>query len=509
MSPQDPHVELTGIGKRFAAVQALADVSLTIERGSIHALVGENGAGKSTLGKVIAGLVHPDAGTYRLDGEAVSFRSPRDALRRGVTTISQELTLVPRRTVLENVFLGHEPRRLRMLDGRAMRRAYRELTERAGFSLAPDVPVGALRVADQQKVEVLRAITRGARLIVFDEPTAALAGDEAARLFAIVRGLREQGATIIYVSHFLDEVLELSDTVTVLKDGRHVRTAPAAGETPDTLVTSMLGRSLDVAFPSLPAPPADAPVVCELRGVSRGSAVRDVDLTLRAGEILGVAGLVGSGRTELARTIFGAEPADAGTIRVGDRELRIRTPRDAMRAGIALVPEDRKSQGLLLRRSIAENVTLAAMGVVTRGRVIRRRRERRTVLDAIGGVGVNRRTPGAPVQTLSGGNQQKVMFAKWLLRPPRVLIVDEPTRGVDVAAKLAIYELLIDLARQGMAVLLISSELEEILGLAHRTLVMREGAVVAELAGSDLNEERIMGAAFGSLAPRAKEMSET
>jgi ABC-type sugar transport system ATPase subunit len=502
---RDRHAELHAVSKRFGAVVALAGIDLAIERASIHGLVGENGAGKSTLGKIIAGVHRADEGDLVVDGQRTSYWSPRDALADGITLIAQEPTVVPRRSVLENVFLGIEHARLGVVNRRALRRRWERLVDEVGFSVPPDAPAGSLRVADQQKVEVMRAVARNARLIVMDEPTAALTADEGKRLFETVRRLRERGTTIVYVSHLLAEVLALVDAVTVLRDGRLVRTSPTAEETPNTLVDAMLGRSIELTFPEKQFPADDAPVVLSVRGLTRAPSLADVSFDVRAGEILGLAGLIGSGRSEVARAIFGADRAEAGEVAVDGRRVRIRSPRGAVHAGIAMLPEDRKTQGLLMLRSIAENVTLPHLRAVTRGGIIEERRERRAALDAMQQVDVRAKRPSVQVGTLSGGNQQKVLFAKWLFRRPRVFIADEPTRGVDVGAKRAIYELIQSLADQGMAVVLISSEHEEVLGLAHRVLVMRGGRIVAELDRATMSESALMKAAFATEPPARAE----
>jgi simple sugar transport system ATP-binding protein/ribose transport system ATP-binding protein len=492
------HVVLRGVDKRFGGVHALRAVDLEIERGTIHGLVGENGAGKSTLGKIVAGVYRPDDGELWVDGRRVSYSSPRDALRDGLTIITQEPTLVPHRSVLENVFLGLENSTVGVVERRRLRRRYAELVERAEIELPANAHAGSLRVADQQKVEILRAVARDAHLVVMDEPTSALTTDESARLFEVVRRLRERGTTIIYVSHLLEEVLALVDTVTVLRDGKVVRTAPAAEESPERLVSAMLGRSMELIFPEKTVVPEDAPVVLSVRGLSRPPAVQDVSFHIRAGEILGLAGLIGSGRSEVARAIFGADRRAAGDIVVAARPVRIRTPRAAVREGIALLPEDRKTQGLLMLRSIVDNVTLPHLGEVSRLSVVGRRGERKAAVALMDRVDVRAKGPTARVSTLSGGNQQKVLFAKWLFKAPRIFIADEPTRGVDVGAKRAIYDLIQSLAAEGKAVLLISSEHEEILGLAHRVLVMRGGRVVAELDPDSMSEESILRAAFAT-----------
>ena len=506
------HVELADISKSFGGVRALDQISLKIGKGSIHALVGENGAGKSTLGKILAGVIAPDRGQLLIDGQPVTFHSPREAITRGIVLIAQELSIAPALSVAENVFLGTEPRRAGFVARRALRRRYDELAAAAGFELSGDLPGRGLRTADQQKVEILRALCRDARLIVMDEPTAALSRPDAHRLHQVIRRLAAGGTTVVLVSHFLREVAELADQVTILRDGRLVRTAPAAGETEETMLGSMLGRSLGTTFPAKQPVPPDAPVVLEARGLS-APGVHEVTLDVRAGEIVGLAGLVGSGRTELARALCQAQRVTAGTVTtLGERLTALppggrrvlagpwsaRGPHAALRAGLAMIPESRKEQGLLLGRPITENVSLASLARLSELGLVRRRAERQAVTSALGQVGV--RVPGlvAPVSTLSGGNQQKALFARILLRGPRVLVADEPTRGVDVGAKCAIYELLTSLAAQGLGVLFISSDAEEILGLAHRALVMRAGRIAAEFRGEAMTEAAILGAAFGA-----------
>jgi rhamnose transport system ATP-binding protein len=492
-----PHVELADVSKHFGAVRALDGVSLSIARGSIHALVGENGAGKSTLGKIVAGALAPDEGRLLLDGEEVALRSPREALVRGVAAIAQEINVVPQLTVEENVFLGAEPRGGGFVSRRALRRRYEQLAETAGLRLAPTAPAGRLPPAEQQKVEILRALSRDAELIVMDEPTAALGREETAQLHEIVRSLARAGRTVLLVSHFLREVLALADVVTVLRDGRVVRTAPAAEQTEESLIHAMLGRSLTAAFPPKRAGPDDAPAVLTVRDL-HAPRVEGVSFTVRAGEIVALAGLVGAGRTELARAVYGAERPTAGSVELADGEELSGGPRARLRAGLAMIPESRKEDGLLLGRSVTENVTLASLGSVSHLGFVRRGAERRRAREVLDRWDVRAGRYGAPVSSLSGGNQQKVLFARVLLCGPKVLVADEPTRGVDVGAKRAIYDLLVALAEDGMGVLLISSELEEVLGLAHRVLVMRAGRIVGELAGEQMTESAVLAAAFAA-----------
>jgi ABC-type sugar transport system ATPase subunit len=493
--PQTPPIRLVGIGKRYSGTKALDDVSLDIAVGTVHALVGANGAGKSTLGKIVGGLVRPDDGHMEVDGRPVKYATPSDAREDGIALIAQELALVPHLTVMENVFLGVEPRSHGLLVKRRMKQQYAELVSRSGFKLSRDALVGSLRTADQQKVEILRAVACNARVIVMDEPTSSLTHVETATLREMIRTLCENGTTIVYVSHFLDEVLELADTVTVLRNGKLVRTAPTSEETESSLVAAMFGAAAEAEhFEKLER--KRAPVVFEARGLRREGVINDVSFTIHEGEIVGLAGLVGSGRSELARAIVGADPLDDGTIVVDGKECPIRSPRDAIDAGVAFLPESRKKDGLFMELSLAANTTFTHMETVSRRGFLRPLVERSKARALLHSLAVHPSTPSARAGSLSGGNQQKVLFARWLFRKPRVLILDEPTRGVDVGARAAIHRLINELAREGAAILMISSELEEVLGLAHRVLVIRRGAVVREF-GADPPLGDVMEAAFG------------
>jgi simple sugar transport system ATP-binding protein/ribose transport system ATP-binding protein len=494
------HLEVRALGKSFGATRALDDVSVAVRAGSVHAFVGENGAGKSTLGKIIAGVFPQDQGDLVLRGTTVSFRSPREALVRGIALVAQEIALVPKLTVAENVFLGAEPKRAGFIDRRSLRDRFDRLILDAGFDLQAETVVGHLPLAKQQQVEILRALARDADLIVLDEPSASLSATEADHLHEIIRGLRARGHTVILVSHHLTEVLDLSDVVTVLRDGRVVRTSATSEETEGSLVTGMLGRPASRAYPDKRLPPEDAPVALAIEGLS-APGVDDATLTLRAGEIVGLAGLIGAGRSELALAIYGASHATAGGVRVAGAQLPGR-PGASIAAGVALIPESRKDDGLILRRPIRENVSLTSLRRFKRLGFVRKGSEQAHVRDAL------KRVDGppfleSPAGSLSGGNQQKLLFARALLIEPGVLIADEPTRGIDVGAKRDIYEVLVRLAADGMAILLISNELEEILGLAYRVLVMRAGRLVAELSGPDMTEEAIVSAAFGTTSTTA------
>ncbi len=493
--PEAPYLELLDVSKHFGGVRALDSVSLGVVRGSVHAVVGENGAGKSTLGKIVAGALVPDDGRVLLEGGSVAFGSPREALERGVAAIAQEPNVVPQLSVAENVLLGVEPRRGGFIRSRRLKRRYAELAQTAGFDLRGDAAAEQLGTAEQQKVEILRALSRDAQLIVMDEPTAALDARETANLHEIVRGLAASGKTIILISHFLKEVLELADTVTVLRDGKLVKTAPTASETEGSLIEAMLGQALEATFPAKAAPPADAPVVLTVRDL-HGPGVEGVSFELRKGEILGLAGLVGAGRTELARTIFGAAPAESGEAVLATGRRLARNPRRSLDAGVAMIPESRKDEGLIFGRSAIENATLSLLPEFSVLGVVRRRAERKAARAVLERCDVRGASYGAPVDTFSGGNQQKVLLARMLLCEPGVLLADEPTRGVDIGAKRAIYDFLAELASEGIGIVFISSEVEEIIGLAHRVLVMRRGRIVDELAGDAISESRILAAAF-------------
>jgi ribose transport system ATP-binding protein len=490
-------VAASHLGKRFGATQALDDVSVAFAAGEVHALVGENGAGKSTLGKILAGLYRADMGEVLVDGEPVGRWDTTRAQQRGIVLIAQELSLVPERTVAENVFLGREPRVFGILKP-GLNDRFAELEERCGFNLDPRARVGSLRIADQQKVEIMRALARDARVIVMDEPTSTLTADEAAKLHDLIAWLRAEGRTVIYVTHFLDAVLQHCDRVTIMRDGRLVRTSPVAEETKESLVEAMLGRAIDLTFPARPlAPPRHAEPLLELTDVHSGDAVRGVSLSVRPGEIVGLAGLVGSGRSEIARLVFGADPVDAGEILVAGRPVNRVSPRRSVRDRVVLIPEDRRSQGLVLARPVAENVTLPHLDRFSRAGVLSKKRERRVAGELVERLNVQPQRLDADVAGFSGGNQQKVLFAKWLLGDPRVIVLDEPTRGIDIGSKHRIYELVVQLAAAGAAVLLISSELEEVMELSHRVYLIREGTVAGEVDPQETSVDDVLYRLFG------------
>ena len=488
-------LQVVGVSKRFGSVQALQRVGFAIRPGTIHALVGENGAGKSTLGKIVAGVIQPDEGHVEVNGTPVWLRSPRDALEAGIATIEQEISLVPGLTVQENVFLGAEPRIAGVVHRRAMARRWEEARTKSGFNLQAGVRVQSLSLGAQQQVEILRALSRSADLIIMDEPTAALNEREATALHEAIRAVTARGAAVLIVTHFLKEVLALADVITVLREGQLVRTAPAAGETEASLIRAMLGRELSSVFPAKSPPPDANPVVLSGQGVV-ADGVDGVSVEVRAGEIVGLAGLDGSGRSELARAIYGDVPLHAGRVRVAGRDVGRPTPRRCLKHGVSMVPASRRDDGLFLTRSIAENTTVSSVADLARAGIVRRKTEARRIADVLRRLNVPTGRSRHPVSTLSGGNQQKVLFGRALLRDTVVLIADEPTRGVDIGAKAAIYQLLADLAERGVGILLISSEPEELIGLSHRILVLRRGQVSAELTGQAITEENVLTAAL-------------
>ena len=492
-----PLLEVRDLEKTFPGVRALYDVSFSVARGEVHALLGENGAGKSTLIKIVSGVFPPNRGRILIDGVERKFNLPEDARRAGVATIYQELLLFPELTVAENIFMGHAPRRLGgRLDWRAMReRAEVLLASLEIHDLAPDRIVGSLSVGNRQRVEILRALSHDARLLIMDEPTAALTEPDVVRLFKIVRLLKARGVGIIYISHRMDEIFMLGDRVTVLRDGAYVGTRNVAETNAGELVQMMVGRTIESLFPKVEAP-IGAPVL-EVRDLVRRPTTRGVSLMVRAGEIVGLAGLVGSGRSELAQTIFGVTPADSGEIRIGGEAVVVRSPGQARDLGIAYVPEDRGTQGLVRPMSVLHNFSLAALGSLARFGFIDRAAERRLAVDGVQRFSVRTSSLEQVAGRLSGGNQQKIVLGKWLANHPRLLILDEPTRGIDVGAKAEIHRLMCDLARQGVAILLISSELPEVLGMSDRILVMREGRFVAEFTRAEAKPEAVGAAMMG------------
>nr|WP_222849439.1 sugar ABC transporter ATP-binding protein [Trebonia kvetii] len=496
-------LELQHAAKSFGAVRALIDGSVQLRAGEVHALLGENGAGKSTLVKILAGVHQPDTGTLTVNGKEVTLHGPAAARAAGIAVIYQEPTLFPDLTVAENMFIGRQPLRSaswikggRRIDRRAMQVEAAVTFKRLGVPLDPARLARGLSIADQQVVEIGKALSLDAQVIVMDEPTAALSAAEVDRLFEVVRTLKAQGTAVLFISHRLEEVFAICQRATVMRDGRHVLTSDLAGLTAKDLVRAMVGRDLADRPSEAGAGTPGEPVLTVSR-LTREGVFTDISLTVRAGEIVALAGLVGSGRSEVARAVFGIDRYDAGEVTVGGQRLRRAAPTAAMAAGIGFVPEDRRQQGLVMDMSVQQNVALASLGRLRKGGLIRSSAERAMAADWAARLKIKYGRLADPVATLSGGNQQKVVLAKWLGRRPSVLIVDEPTRGIDVGTKAEVHHLLTELARSGVGVLMISSELPEVLGVSDRILVMREGELVAEFSHADASEEAIMSAAMG------------
>jgi rhamnose transport system ATP-binding protein len=490
-----PRAELRGISKRFAATQALDDVSLDLLPGEVHALVGENGAGKSTLVKIVAGVHQPDSGTIWLDGQETQIQGPAHARSLGIAVVHQEPRLFPDLTVAENVFIGHAPSgRFGTIDWRSLRREAASLFAQLDVRLDVGAPVRGLSMADQQLIEIAKSLSLDARVLILDEPTASLSAHEVERLFTIVRRLRDRGVAVLFVSHRLDEVFVLCDRATVFRDGRHVVTTPTTGLTTADLVRHMVGRAVTL-FPKVDTP-AGA-VLLEVAGLSRAGAFRDVSFDLRAGEIVGFAGLVGAGRTEVARVLFGIDRPDGGQIKLDGRPVSFASPSAAMHAGVAYLPEDRHQEGLILDFSITQNVTLPILPRLFPRLFVHPATERAIAGDYAGQLSVRMTGVGQLAGALSGGNQQKIVLAKWLASRPRVLILDEPTRGIDIGAKVEVHRIISELAASGLGIILISSDLPEILAMSDRILVLHEGRITAEIPRQRATEERVMFAATG------------
>ena len=485
-----PLLRLDHISKAFPGVQALQDVQFTVQAGEVHALLGENGAGKSTLIKIISGVHSPDTGTIEFNGNPVRLTSPQQAQQFGIATIYQELLLYPELSVAENIFMGHAPRGRWGIDWHAMRQqAEKILASLDIHDLDVTRLVGTLSVGNRQRVEIAKALSQDTQVLIMDEPTAALTEADVERLFNIVRLLRERGVGIIYISHRLEEIFALADRVTVLRDGQYVATRPVSEINHDDLISMMVGRTIDNLFPKLEADIGEQ--ILEVRDLTRRPLTRNVSFNLRTGEIVGLAGLVGSGRSELAQVIFGITPAQSGQILLEGQPVRINNPMQAKQLGIAYIPEDRGLQGLIRPMRLRENVSLAVLENLCRGRLgfIQGDAERALSSESIDQFNIRASSVEQVVNKLSGGNQQKVVLSKWLATKPKVLIMDEPTRGIDVGAKAEIHRLMSQLAQQGMAILMISSELPEIMGMSDRILVMREGQLVAEFERQQATQE--------------------
>ena len=491
-----PLLFMKGISKTFPGVKALQNVELSLAAGEIHALLGENGAGKSTLMKILSGVYQRDGGEIRIDGETVEIANPRQAEAHGVTIIHQEMNLVPAMSVMENIFLGREPaNRFGFLDWGAMRRRTEELMRSLGTAIAADDIVADLSIGEQQMVEIAKALSFQTKILIMDEPTAALTERETEKLFVIIRKLAADGVGIIYISHRMEELFALSDKITILRDGTYIGTVETKQAEFDQLIKMMAGRDITERFPKQAAPIGEE--VLRVENLTRSGELDKVSFSVRAGEIVGVAGLMGAGRTEMARAIFGADKLDSGDIYVAGQKQEIHCPADAIRAGIGLITEDRKQQGLVLGMSVGENITLASLRNYVKSCFVCADAEETAIAAQIEKLKI--RTPGSAqlVQNLSGGNQQKVVIAKWLTTCPKVLIMDEPTRGVDVGAKAEIYHIMNMLVEAGVGIVMISSELPEILGMSDRVLVMSQGRLVGNMDIADATQEKIVACAAG------------
>ncbi len=491
-------LEMKSISKSFSGVRVLENVEIEIRGGEIHTIMGENGAGKSTLMKILAGVHQPDSGSITLNGKPVQFSSPQAALQAGITLIHQEPLNFPDLTVAENIFLGRKVPRTNLgtINWSEMYRRAGELIQSLGVSLQPGRKMSGLSIADQQMVELAAALSQEARILLMDEPTAALTPREAEELFRIVRGLSQRGVAIIFVSHRIPEVFAISDKITVLRDGNFIGTKHVKETTPEQIVEMMVGRPLSALYEK-PLVPLGKPLL-EVSNLSRAGQFHDIHLTVRAGEIVGMAGLVGAGRTESCEAIFGAGEKDSGEIKINGQVVKIKSPRDAVKHGLAYVPEDRQINGLLPPMSIAQNTTLASLGLISTLGFISGRSERKTAENWRSQLKTRLRDVDQPVRELSGGNQQKVVLSKWLNTKPQILIVDEPTRGIDVGAKAEVHHVLAELARAGHAILMVSSDLPEVLAMSDRVLVMRNGRITAELSREEATQEKVMAAAAGT-----------
>jgi monosaccharide-transporting ATPase len=497
MNERTPILEVREVTKRFPGVLALDGVSFRLMPGEVHALVGENGAGKSTLIKVLTGVYRPDEGSVLYRGEEVSFSAPHESQAAGISTIYQEINLIPLRSVAQNVFLGREPRtRLGLIDIRRMNRLAEEILERYELRVDVTAPLKSLGLGTQQMVAIARAVSMDAQAVIMDEPTSSLEAREVETLFRVVRRLREDGVGVIYVSHHLDELYELCERVTVLRDGRVVHTGDLAELSKLRLISTMLGRDLAEVERGATSfgeheGVAGEPIL-KVRGLTRRHVIEDISFDVRPGEVVGLAGLLGAGRSETARAIFGAQTVDTGTVEVAGQTVKPNSPPAAIRAGIAFLPEDRKADGIIPGLSVRENIVAAALPRLSRAGLVSEKAQDRLVETFMRRLGIKASSPEQPVGELSGGNQQKVLLARWLCMEPKVLILDEPTRGIDVGAKAEVQHLIDELAEQGLGVIMISSELEEIVEGADRVVVLKGGTAIGTLTGDELSEDTIM-----------------
>lgn len=491
-------LRLEGISKSFPGVRALNNVHLEVRKGEVHALVGENGAGKSTLIKILSGAYNKDEGVIYWEGKKVEINKPKDSEDLGIAIIYQEFNLVPQLSISENIWMGREPLRnktLHLIDWKEMHQKTRDLFKELNLDFDPARQVAGLGVANQQMIEIAKALSLKARLLIMDEPTSALSSNEIEQLFSVISKLKKKEATVIYISHHLDEVYEICDRGTVLRDGNYIATFNPKETSKDQLIKLMVGRTLDQQYPKVVAKRGREALRVE--NLSQKGILKKINFSAYAGEILGIAGLVGAGRTELVRAIFGADPVDSGKVTVFDKEVKANSPQSAIKAGMGLLPEDRKYQGLVLKLSVKQNISMASLDKLKKRGLLQLRVEKLRVMDFVKKLRINTPSIEKEVQNLSGGNQQKVVLAKWLASQSQVLIFDEPTRGIDVGAKVEVYNLMNSLVQNGVAVIMVSSEMPELLGMSDRILVIHQGCLAGEFNHEEATQEKILAAAMG------------
>lgn len=496
----NPVLRMENISKSFSGVLALDSVKLEVAKGEVHVLMGENGAGKSTLMKILSGIYQKDQGAIYLDEQPVNIRSAKESLQLGISMIHQELSPLRTMTVSENIFLGKEPcyRFLGVVNRKKQRELTLSLFRAMDISTSPDAIMGDLSIAEMQMVEIAKAVSYDSRIIIMDEPTSAITGKEVAKLFEIIESLKRKGISIIYISHKMDEIFRIADRITVMRDGRYIETRPAKEFDQDTLVKLMVGRAIGELFPKVNS--TKGPFSIEVERLTQSGKFRDISFKVRKGEVLGFAGLMGAGRSEIMEAIFGLHPADTGSIKIDGKEVRIQSPADAIRYGLALITDDRQLKGLNLKGSVKDNITLLSLKKISRFKqVLQLEKENRVADEEIRRLRIKTRNRNQIVNTLSGGNQQKVILAKWLLNNPEIIILDEPTRGIDIGAKAEIYNIISQLAGQDKAIIVISSELPEILGICDRVVVIYNGRINGEFEQSEFDQEKIINAAMGSI----------
>lgn len=483
-------LEMNDISKTFPGVKALDKVSLCLRNGEVHGLMGENGAGKSTLMKVLLGMYERDSGEIKLFGESINFHNTREAMRYGISMIHQELNLIPEMTISENIFLGREPLKRGVIDYKKMNRDTADILTSLNLKMKPDMKLKELTVAGQQMVEIAKVVSQNSKVLIMDEPTSAISDNEVENLFRIIRSLKEKGVLVIYISHRMEEIYQICDRITVLRDGKHIVTETCQNMNSDQLINAMVGRQLKDFYPRIKTIPGET--VLEVNNLSCANTFKDVSFSVKAGEVLGFAGMVGAGRTEVCETVFGIRKKSEGVIKISSKEIKIKSPSDAVKAGLAFVSEDRKEFGLNLIGTVKDNIVLSALKMINSNPIVDDKKLSKIAQESIKMLSIKTPSQNTKVESLSGGNQQKVVLAKWLLMNAKVLILDEPTRGIDIGAKTEIYNLINELTAKGLAIVMISSELPELLGMSDRILVFSEGKMTMEFSKSEATQENIM-----------------